>query len=95
MRFTDLQPWGLKVSKGTKETFSKLKISIRSAYVTLKVFQLIRIIANFEEKSFSRQIVQYCEEMLKSRIRIYALWVIYYKNTRNFVKYCVETLFFW
>ena len=46
MRFTDLQPWGHKVSKGPKEPFSKLRINIGVVYDTWWILQISRIIAN-------------------------------------------------
>ena len=46
MRCTDFQPWGLKVPKGTKEPFSKLRINIEVVYGTWWILQISRIIAN-------------------------------------------------
>ena len=46
MRCTYFQSWGLKVPKGTKEPFSKLRINIEVVYGTWWILQISRIIAN-------------------------------------------------
>ena len=47
MRFMDLHPWDLKVSKDPKETFSKLKIDMRVIYGTLRKFRISQNISIF------------------------------------------------
>ena len=47
MRFTDMQPWDQKVSKVPKETFPRVRISIRAVYATWRNLELLQIISIF------------------------------------------------
>ena len=49
MHFTDMRPWGQKLSKVSKETFSKLRTHIKVIWGTLENFQIMQIIVHFSK----------------------------------------------